>query len=51
MIVKKFVWNSQLELTNKLAVDYTLNAVKGTNVLDSSNNEIKELATLHMMLV
>ncbi|WP_323597599.1 TonB-dependent receptor domain-containing protein [Aliarcobacter butzleri] len=38
---KKFVWNSQLELTNKLAVDYTLNAVKGTNVLDSSNNEIK----------
>ena len=38
---KKFVWNSQLELTNKLAVDYTLNAVKGANVLDSSNNEIK----------
>ncbi|WP_066347864.1 TonB-dependent receptor domain-containing protein [Aliarcobacter cryaerophilus] len=38
---KKFVWNSQLELTNKLAVDYTLNAVNGTNVLDSSNNEIK----------
>ncbi|MDD2975133.1 MAG: TonB-dependent receptor, partial [Aliarcobacter cryaerophilus] len=38
---KKFVWSSQLELTNKLAVDYTLNAVKGANVLDSSNNEIK----------
>jgi hemoglobin/transferrin/lactoferrin receptor protein len=38
---KKFVWNSQLELTNKLAVDYTLNAVKGTDVLDSNSNEIK----------
>ncbi|CAM3428570.1 TonB-dependent receptor domain-containing protein [Arcobacter aquimarinus] len=36
---KKFVWNTEVELTNKLVAAYTLNAMAGTNVLDSSNNE------------
>lgn len=38
---KKFVWNTEVELTNTLSADYTLNAVSGTDVLDSKNNEIR----------
>lgn len=38
---KKFVWNTGVELTKDLTVDYTLNAVAGTNILDSNNNEIR----------
>ena len=36
---KKFVWNTQVELTNTLFVDYSLNAIAGTNVLDSGNKQ------------
>lgn len=38
---EKFVWNTGLEITKDLAVDYTLNAVTGTDVLDSNNNTIR----------
>ncbi|MFX4176988.1 TonB-dependent receptor domain-containing protein [Aliarcobacter butzleri] len=38
---KKFIWNNGIEITKDLAVDYTLNAVSGTDVLDSNNNEIR----------
>lgn len=38
---EKFVWNLGFEVTKDLAINYTLNAVAGTNILDSNNNEIR----------
>ena len=38
---KKFIWNTEVEFSNTLTVDYSLNAVAGTKVLDSNNQAIK----------
>ena len=37
---KKFIWNTEVEFSNTLTVDYSLNAVAGTKVLDSNNQVI-----------